>query len=67
MKRTTTTPERVLLSIFIAILLVLLLAACGGTKESPITVPEGAQAGDLVDLEPCTYEARDVDYADAVR
>ena len=63
MKRTTTTPERVLLSILIAILLVLLLAACGGAKESPITVPEGAQAGDLVDLEPCTYEARDVEYA----
>jgi pimeloyl-ACP methyl ester carboxylesterase len=62
MKRTPANPERVLLSIFIPILLLPLLTACGG-KDVPLTVPAGAQAGDLVDLEPCTYEARDVEYA----
>jgi len=45
------------------VLLSLVLAACGGAKEAPITVPAGAQAGDLVGLEPCTYEAGDVEYA----
>jgi len=29
---------------------------------APITVPTGAQAGDLT-MEPCTHEARDVEYA----
>jgi pimeloyl-ACP methyl ester carboxylesterase len=38
-----------------------LLPACGG-KEAPITVPAWAQAGDLVGLEPCTYEANKVEY-----
>ena len=38
-----------------------LLPACGG-KEASITVPAGAQAGDLVGLEPCTYEANKVEY-----
>jgi len=46
-----------------AIISSLLMASCGGTEEVPITVPAGAQAGDLVDLEPCTYEAGDVEYA----
>ena len=55
MERTSTTPERVLLSIFIPILLALLLAACGG-KKAPLTVPAGAQAGDLVDKQSCIYE-----------
>jgi len=41
----------------------LLVTGCGRTQEVPITVPAGAQAGDLVDLEPCAYEARDVEYA----
>jgi len=50
-------------SITMAIVATLLLAGCGGTEEVPITVPAGAQAGDLVDLEPCTYEAGDVEYA----
>ena len=30
--------------------------------KQPITVPAGAKAGDLI-LEPCTYEAGDVEYA----
>jgi pimeloyl-ACP methyl ester carboxylesterase len=52
-----------LLTLVFAALLAALLTACGGQKEAPITVPAGAQAGDLVDLEPCTYEANDVEYA----
>jgi pimeloyl-ACP methyl ester carboxylesterase len=44
-------------------LLGLMLAACGGAKEVPVTVPAGAQAGDLVGLEPCAYKAGDVEYA----
>jgi hypothetical protein len=48
--------------IIIAVLAALLLAACG-PSEAPITVPAGAQAGDLVGLEPCTYEANKVEYA----
>jgi pimeloyl-ACP methyl ester carboxylesterase len=43
-------------------LLCLMLAACGGAKEAPVTVPAGAKAGDLVGLEPCTYEANKVEY-----
>ena len=39
-----------------------LLAACGGTSEVPVTVPAGAQARGLT-VEACTYEARDVEYA----
>ena len=47
----------------IVIVATLLLASCGGTGGEPMTVPTGAQAGDLVNLEPCTYEANDVEYA----
>jgi pimeloyl-ACP methyl ester carboxylesterase len=38
-----------------------LLPACGG-NEAPITVPAGAQAGDLVGFQSCTYEANRVEY-----
>lgn len=38
-----------------AVIASLLMSSCGGTEEVPITVPAGAQAGDLVDLEPCTF------------
>jgi pimeloyl-ACP methyl ester carboxylesterase len=41
---------------------VILLAACGGSQEPPVTMPTGAQAGDL-NMESCTYEAGDVEYA----
>jgi len=37
------------------------MAGCGG-KQAPFTVPAGAQAGDLIGMEPCTYEARKVKY-----
>jgi pimeloyl-ACP methyl ester carboxylesterase len=44
------------------LLLSLMLSACGG-KEAPITVSASAQAGDLVDMQPCTYKAGSVEYA----
>ena len=40
---------------------VALLPACGA-KGAPVVVPAGAQAGDLVGLEPCTYEANKKKY-----
>jgi len=51
--------------LLIALVLVaaLLLGGCGG-KEAPVpVVPEGAHAGDLVELQPCTYEAGDTKYS----
>ena len=44
------------------VLLGLVLAACGGPKQAPITVPAGAQAGDLVGVKSCTYTADKVEY-----
>jgi pimeloyl-ACP methyl ester carboxylesterase len=62
MKSTTITFNRFLLTLVFVAALAALLTACS-PKEAPITVPEGAQAGDLVGLEACTYEANDVEYA----
>jgi len=50
------------------LLLILLLSttlftACSALEAPSFTVPEGAQAGQLVGLKPCTYEANDVEYA----
>lgn len=45
-----------------AAMVMALLAACGGGGKSAVTVPAGAQAGDLAGLEPCTYEAGDGEY-----
>ena len=55
--------NRSLIALVIIAVLMALLAGCGGQVEAPITVPASAQAGDLVGLEPCTYEAGDVEYA----
>jgi len=46
-----------------AVVATLLLASCGWTEEVSITVSAGAQAGDLVDLEPCTFTLLKEDYA----
>ncbi|NIO72069.1 MAG: alpha/beta fold hydrolase [Anaerolineae bacterium] len=40
----------------------LLLVGCSPKDALVPVVPEGAQAGDLVDLQPCTYEANKVEY-----
>jgi pimeloyl-ACP methyl ester carboxylesterase len=53
--------SRTLIVIIIG-LAAILLAACGGSQETPITVPTGAHAGDLI-MESCTYESGDVEYA----
>ena len=52
--------KRVTATVFVAILLALPLAACGRPAPAQ-SVPDGAQAGDLL-LEPCTYEAGKVKY-----
>jgi pimeloyl-ACP methyl ester carboxylesterase len=41
----------------------LLLAGCGAKETPPLAVPQGAQAGDLVDLQPCTYKAGEREYS----
>ena len=57
MKNMTLFPNRsLMILVIIAILAGVLLAACG-PSEAPITVPAGAQAGDLV-IEPCTYKIK---------
>lgn len=46
-----------------ALFAALLLAGCG-SEEAPISVvPEGAHAGDLVDLQPCAYKAGETEYS----
>ena len=54
-------PKFAQITISIVTLLTLLLTSCS-SEEKPVTVPEGAQAGDLI-LEPCTFEAEKVKYA----
>ncbi len=48
--------------IIFAVLLAVMLSACS-REETLITVPEGAQIGELIGLEPCLYETGDVEYA----
>ena len=50
------------LLINVVLLAALLLAGCGAKETAPPAVPDGAQAGDLVGLESCTYEAQDAKY-----
>jgi len=61
MKNTAMNLKRSTLILVVIAVLAALLPACGG-KEAPITVPAGAQAGDLVGLQSCTYEANEVEY-----
>jgi pimeloyl-ACP methyl ester carboxylesterase len=48
--------------VFLVLSLSLLLTACGSDKQALLTVPAGAQAGDLVGMQSCTYEAKEVEY-----
>jgi len=57
-KKTTST-----ILLLILLLSPTLITACSAPEASTLTVPEGALAGDLVNLEPCTHEANDVEYA----
>jgi pimeloyl-ACP methyl ester carboxylesterase len=61
MKSTTMTRKRSTVTLVVIAVLVPLLLACG-SDEASMTVPAGAQAGDLVALESCTYEANKVEY-----
>jgi pimeloyl-ACP methyl ester carboxylesterase len=51
--------------IVIALTLILGMILFAGCKAEakPITVPEGAQAGDLVDMKLCVYERGDIEFA----
>ena len=63
MKNTGLIPNRsLMILVIIAVLEAVLLAGCGG-KDTPITVPSGAKAGDLVSMEPYTYQIKDEKYA----
>jgi len=56
-------PIKLLILVFVAIFSIVLLAACFSKEEAPITVPGSAEAGNLVELQPCTYKAGNVEYA----
>jgi pimeloyl-ACP methyl ester carboxylesterase len=51
------------LLIIVLLLTSLLLASCGSKETPAFTVPAGAQAGDLVDQQPCTYTASETAYS----
>jgi hypothetical protein len=51
------------LLIVLGLFAVLLLAGCSSKDATIPVVPEGAQAGDLIDLKPCTYEADKIKYS----
>ena len=48
--------------VWVIVALLALLTGCGGSGVAPIAVPAGAQAGDLVGLQACTYEAKEIEY-----
>lgn len=51
------------LLITLVLFVTLLLVGCG-SKDAPIpVVPEGAQAGELVNLQPCAYKAGETEYS----
>jgi pimeloyl-ACP methyl ester carboxylesterase len=62
MEKTTYPSNRSLVTLVIIALLAALLPGCGGSQEAPMVVPACAQAGDLVGLKACTYEANDIEY-----
>jgi len=63
MKNLTATSNRSWVTLaIVSVVFVTMLAACGG-KQTQVTMPEGALAGELVGREPCMYEADDLEYA----
>jgi pimeloyl-ACP methyl ester carboxylesterase len=50
------------LLIVIMLISALLLASCGSKEVPAPVVPDGAQAGDLIDMEACLYKAGDTEY-----
>jgi pimeloyl-ACP methyl ester carboxylesterase len=49
--------------LLIILLSTVLITACSAPETPPLCVPDGAQAGDLVDLEPCTFTSAGEEYA----
>jgi len=55
--------QTITILVLILLLSSTLVTACSAPEDPPLTVPEGAQAGQQAGLKPCTYEANDVEYA----
>lgn len=55
------TPARIVALVIIAVLIGGLVSIGSGGADATVTVPVGAEAGDLI-LEPCTYPTEDGDY-----
>ena len=55
------TASHLLWVVWVIVALLALSTGCGGSGVAPIAAPAGAQAGDLVGLAPCTYEASKVE------
>ena len=55
--------NRFLIAFLLLVFVASLLAGCGSKEPPAFTVPEGAQAGDLVDLKTCVYTAGKTKYA----
>ncbi|MCB9433211.1 MAG: hypothetical protein H6668_14635 [Ardenticatenaceae bacterium] len=47
----------------ISILLPVFISGCNPAEDKTTGIPQNAQADDIINLEVCTYEARDVEYA----
>ena len=47
--------------VLVASIVVFILSACGSSQD-PLTVPTGAEAGEIVDLEACTYKQDGEEY-----
>jgi len=62
MKNNRKSTIRLRIPVAIIILIAALLSGCRGAKEMPLMIPTDAKSGDIINLEPCTYEANDVVY-----
>ena len=45
------------------ILITAYLSGCQQAEEAPTEIPANAIVGDIIDLKPCTYEAKDIEYS----
>ena len=49
--------------IVIILLIAVIMSGCKSAEETPMTVPTDAKAGDIVNLNPCTYKSGDAEYS----